>query len=102
MYLVNRITCPFTISDNVLKFILAGGETSVKNFVGDAAAEGFTGDAGCKSLTRDTKIENFTGDAAAESYTGGAAAERFTKDAAAVCIPSFSPILTVTVTGFAE
>ncbi|KAF2568208.1 hypothetical protein F2Q68_00024750 [Brassica cretica] len=111
MYLVNRITCPFTLSDNVLKFILAGGETAVKNFVGDVTAEGFTGDAGCKSLTRDTEIENFTGyaaaesytrDAAAESFTGDAAEENFTKDAAAVCVPSFSPILTVTVTGFAE
>ncbi|KAF3546695.1 hypothetical protein DY000_02002296 [Brassica cretica] len=28
--------------------------------------------------------------------------ESFTKDAAAVCVPSFSPILTITVTGFAE
>ncbi|KAF3554373.1 hypothetical protein F2Q69_00017015 [Brassica cretica] len=86
-------------------------ERSPSNFVGDATAEGFTGDAGCKSLTSDTEIENFTGDAAAESYTGDAAAEsfigdaaeeRFTKDAAAVCVPSFSPILTITVTGFAE
>ncbi|KAH0878056.1 hypothetical protein HID58_065450 [Brassica napus] len=44
MCLVNRITCPFTISDNVLKFILAG-DIETENFTGDAAAESFTGDA---------------------------------------------------------